>query len=114
MKKISIGTQLTAGGSNVVYTVPAGYRASWTLFYCINNTSSSKTITCTWHDASTGQDIHIFSNYPISAKNYIMFDSGAWVMMNVGDTVTVSAESGADAYCINSFEVENVMDDFSN
>lgn len=110
-KKFSIGKHLTAGGSDLVYTVPAGYRASWNLFYCINNSQSSKTITCIWHDASQNTDIYVFNNYPLSSKNYLMFDSGAWVMMNAGDTVTVSAEAGSDAYCICSFEVEGTMDD---
>lgn len=35
-----------------------------------------------------------------------MFDSGAWVMLEEGDTVTVSAEAGSDANAICSFELE--------
>ena len=106
MRKVSVGKHLTAGGSDLFYTVPDGYRASWVLMYCINNTSSAKAISATWHDASANADIHIFSGYPLSAKNYILFDSGAWVMLEEGDTVTISAESGADADCVCSFELE--------
>ena len=106
MRKVSVGKHLTAGGSDLFYTVPDGYRASWNLLYCINNTASAKNITATWYDTSTNTNIHIFSSYPLSAKNYIMFDSGAWVMLEEGDTVTISAEAGADADAICSFELE--------
>lgn len=106
MRKVSVGKQLTAGGSDLFYTVPDGYRASWNLLYCINNTASAKNITAVWHDASTNTDIHIFNNYHLSAKGYIMFDSGAWVNLEEGDTVTISAEAGSSADAICSFEVE--------
>lgn len=71
MRKVSVGKHLTAGGSDLFYTVPRGYRASWVLMYCINNTSSAKNITATWHDSSANHDIHVFENYQLSAKNYI-------------------------------------------
>ena len=91
MRKVSVGKHLTAGGSDLFYTVPDGYRASWVSMYCINNTSSAKAISATWHDASANTDIHIFSSYHLNAKNYILFDSGSWVMMEEGNTVNISA-----------------------
>lgn len=106
MRKVSVGKHLTAGGSDLFYTVPEGYRASWVLLYAINNTASAKTLSATWHDASTNTNIHVFMNYPLSSKNYILFDSGAWVMLEEGDTVTISVETGADADAICSFELE--------
>lgn len=106
MRKVSVGKHLTAGGSDLFYTVPDGYRASWTLLYIINNTSSAKAITATWHDASTSHDIHIVNSYPLDAKGYIKFDGGAWVMLEEGDTVTITSESGSDADAICSFELE--------
>ena len=105
-RKVSVGKHLTAGGSDLFYTCPEGYRASWNLLYCINSTSSAKNITAVWHDHSSNTDIYIFNSYPLAAKNYIMFDSGAWVMLEEGDTVTISAESGASADAICSFELE--------
>ena len=109
--KVSIGTNLTAGGSDLVFTCPPGYSAEWVLFYCINNTASSKAITCKWYDASKDEDFYIFQDYPLSAKNFIMFDSGAWVRLNEGDIVTVSAEAGAAAHSICSFILERAIDD---
>lgn len=106
MRKVSVGKHLTAGGSDLFYTVPDGYRASWNLLYCINNTASAKNINCIWHDASANADIYVFKNYPLAASSYIMFDSGAWVNLEEGDTITVSAEAGSDANAICSFELE--------
>ena len=105
-RKVSVGKHLTAGSSDLFFTCPEGYRASWVLLYVINNTASAKAISATWYDASANHDIHIFDVYPVSTKNYIMFDSGAWVMLEEGDTVTISAEAGASADCICSFELE--------
>ena len=105
-RKVSVGKELVQGSNTIMYTVPDGYRASWVLMYCINNTASAKTITAVWHDASASADVHIFEGYPLSAKNYILFDSGAWIMLEEGDTVTISAEAGSNADCICSFELE--------
>lgn len=105
-RKVSSGKHLTAGGSDLMYTVPKGYRAAWTLLYAINNTASAKNFSASWHDASTGSTIHIFDSYPLSAKNYIMFDSGAWVMLEEGDTITLTAEAGSNMDAICSFELE--------
>lgn len=106
VRKVSVGKPISAGSSTVFYTVPDGYRASWTLLYAINHTSSAKALTVTWHDASANQDIDIFYNYPLSASNYVMFDSGAWIMLEEGDTVTVTGASGMDGDAIVSFELE--------
>ena len=106
MRKVSVGKHLTAGGSDLFFTCPDGYRASWVLLYCINNTAAAKNISAVWHDSSAGTDIHIFSNYPLSAKNYILFDSGAWINMDSGHYVTITTEAGADADAILSFELE--------
>mgnify|MGYP006299940903 CR=1 FL=1 len=106
MRKVSVGKHLTAGGSDLFYTVPKGYRASWVLLYAINNTASAKNLTVVWYDSSAATSIHVFNAYPLSAKAYLMFDSGAWAMLEEGDTVTISIEAGADADAICSFELE--------
>lgn len=110
-KRVSIGRNLTNGDNVLVFTCPEGYTASWTLFYCINNTSSAKNITCKWYDASQNDTYYIFDNYQLSAKSYVMFDGGAWVQLHEGDTVTVAAENDANAHCISSFELERMVDD---
>ena len=106
MRKVSVGKPIPSGSSTLFYTVPDGYRASWTLLYAINHTSSAKALTVTWYDKSTDTSIDIFYNYPLSASNYVMFDGGAWVMLEEGDTITVTGASGMDGDAIVSLELE--------
>jgi hypothetical protein len=106
MRKVSVGKPIPSGSSTLFYTVPDGYRASWTLLYAVNHTSSAKNLTVTWYDKSANISIDVFFNYPLAAKNYLMFDGGAWVMLEEGDTITIAGESGMDGDAIVSFEVE--------
>lgn len=105
-RKVSVGKELVAGNNTIMYTVPDGYRASWNLLFMTNNTASSKLFTVEWLDKNNNLICHVFQNYPISSKSYLMFDSGAWVNMEEGQTVRIHAEAGADADAICSFEVE--------
>ncbi len=106
IRKVSVGKPIPAGSSTVFYTVPDGYRASWSLLYAVNHTSSAKALTVTWHDASENIDIDVFYLYPLGAKNYLKMDGGSWVMLEEGDTVTLAGESGMDGDAICSFELE--------
>jgi hypothetical protein len=106
MRKVSVGKPIPSGSSTVFYTVPDGYRASWTLLYAVNHTANAKNLTVTWYDKSENTSIDVFYNYPLAAKAYLMFDGGAWVMLEEGDTVTITGESGIDGDAIVSFEVE--------
>ena len=106
MRKVSVGKELVAGSNTIMYTVPDGYRASWNLLYMINNTASAKTFTVEWRDANNNLVCHVFSNYPLSSKSYLMFDSGAWVNLESGHTIHIIAEAGSDADAIVSLELE--------
>ena len=106
MRKVSVGKELVQGSNTIMYTVPDGYRASWNLLYMINNTASAKTFTVEWRDANNNLVCHVFSNYPLNSKSYLMFDSGAWVNLESGHTIHIIAEAGSDADAIVSLELE--------
>ena len=106
MRKVSVGKELVAGSNTTMYTVPDGYRASWNLLYMINNTASAKTFTVEWRDANNTLVCHVFSNYPLNSKAYLMFDSGAWVNLESGHSIHIIAEAGSDADAIVSLELE--------
>ena len=107
MRKVSVGREITDTTEYTLYTVPTGYRASWNLLYLINNTASAKGFTVTWYDADDNEVAHVFLNYPVSANDYIMFNSGAWVNLEENQYITVKCEdSGAHGDVIASFEVE--------
>ena len=105
-RKVSVGKHLVGGTTYTMYTVPDGYRASWNLLYMINNTANAKSFTVEWRDKDGNLICHVFQNYPISSKNYLMFDSGAWVNLEEGQYIAIQAEAGTDADAICSFEVE--------
>lgn len=106
MRKVSVGKQLTGGSTTVMYTVPTGYRASWSLLYLVNHTIVAKNFTVEWRDANNDLIVNVFLNYPLTASNFLKMDGGSWVMLEEGHTVTIIAETGADADVICSFELE--------
>jgi hypothetical protein len=107
MRKVSVGREISDTTEYTLYTVPAGYRASWNLLYLINNTASAKGFTVTWKDENGDDVAHVFLDFPVSANQYIMFNSGAWVNLESGHSVTVKCEdSGAHGDVIASFELE--------
>ena len=106
VRKVSVGKELVAGSTTDMYTVPDGYRASWNLLYMINNTASAKTFTVEWRDASNTLVCHVFQNYPLNSKSYLMFDSGAWVNLESGHSIHIITEAGSDADAIVSLELE--------
>jgi len=90
VKRLSVGKNLTAGTSNLIYTVPAGYQVQWNLLYLHNGGGNTKSITVSWYDASTNTTINIFDAFTLASKDYFKFDGGAYVVLEAGDTITIS------------------------
>lgn len=90
----SIGTNLTAGSANTVYTCPANHTAKMVLLFVANATSGNKTITIKWHDASSGQDYYIVGRYVVSAYNFLKLSEG-YLVMNAGDYMVITPEAGS-------------------
>ena len=104
MREFSVGNNLTANTKTTVYTVPTGYYAKWCLLYALNGSGSSKHITVTWHDASAGTDINILYQYTVNSKEFFKLDGGAYMVLEEGDYVTVTSESGSTYTTIATFE----------
>jgi hypothetical protein len=104
MREITAGNNLTANTPTVIYTVPTGYYAKWNLLYALNGTGSSKHLTVTWHDHSANIDINILYQYTINSKDYFKLDGGAYMVLEEGDYVTVTSESGSTFTTIATFE----------
>ena len=106
MRSITNGGNLTAATETTIYTVPTGYYAKWNLMYLLNGTGSTKAISVTWHDASTGTNISILSDYGLTSKNYFKLDGGAYMVLEAGDYITMTSEAGSTMSYICTFEVE--------
>lgn len=108
MRHLSVGKNLTAGTSNLIYTVPVGYQAHWNLMYLHNASGSTKSITVSWYDKSENTTINIFDSYSLASKDYFKFDGGAYVVLEAGDTVTITPEAASSFYSICTFVLERV------
>jgi len=108
VKRLSVGKNLTAGTSNLIYTVPAGYQVQWNLLYLHNGGGNTKSITVSWYDASTNTTINIFDAFTLASKDYFKFDGGAYVVLEAGDTITITPEASSSFYSICTFVLERV------
>lgn len=90
----SVGTKLTAGVSNVVYTCPANHTAKVELVFVANTTSGNKTISIKWHDLNENKDFFIVGGYTVSAYNFLKID-GSYLVLNGGDYMSITPEAGS-------------------
>lgn len=90
----SIGTVLTAGVANTVYTCPPNYIAKMTLLFVSNHGGNNKTVTIQWRDSSISQNYYIVGGYVLAATGYLKLD-GSYLVLNPGDTIIITPEAGA-------------------
>ena len=102
---ISVGNNLTAGVTTVAYKIPTGYAALWNLMYLHNATGSTKHITAKWYDASANTEYTVLFEYTLAAKDYLKFDGGTYVVLDEGDEIRLTPESGSSFTSINTFEL---------
>ena len=101
----SVGKQLTAGVANTLFTVPNGYKAEVSLLFISNHTGNNKLISAYWqhaHDAS--HQIRIIDGYQLATTEFVKFD-GSTVVMQSGDSMVLTPESGSDMSAICTFEL---------
>lgn len=108
MRHLSVGKNLTAGASNLIYTVPEGYQVRWNLMYLHNAGGSTSTITVTWYDKSENTTIVVFDSLSLQSKDYFKLDGGAYVVLEEGDTITITPAAGSQFYAICTFVLERV------
>jgi ribosomal protein S4E len=102
---VSVGNNLTAGSTTAVYKVPTGYAAKWNLMYLHNASGNTKFITAKWYDASTTTEYIVLDQYTMASKEYLKFDGGAYVVLDEGDEIRLTAEASSTFSSINTFEL---------
>jgi hypothetical protein len=93
-KTRSIGTNLTAGAANTIYTCPPNHTAKVELLFVANAGSGNKTVSIKWHDASLGTEYYIVGGYVVSAYGYLKLD-GSYLALSAGDHMVVTPEAGS-------------------
>jgi hypothetical protein len=107
MRARSVGANLTAATATTLFTVPTGYYARCVLLHASNNGSSNKHISFTWYDSSASASILITNEYTLTAKaTYAEIDVNQYIVMEEGDYLTATSESGSTISVIATFEIE--------
>ena len=105
MRPVSVGKNLTAATATTLYTVPTGYYANCILLHVSNSTSSNKHITLSWYDVSASLSIPITNETVVSSKtNFDPITNTQFFVMEEGDYITATSETGATMSVIGTFE----------
>lgn len=104
MRPISVGVNPTAAVLTTVYTVPTGYYAKFTVMYIHNTGGSTKHITVQWIDSSASATYDILTQYNFTTKQYLQFDGNAYIVLEEGDSIKITTESGSVFSFIATFE----------
>lgn len=105
MREISVGKNLTAATATTLYTVPTGYYSKCILLHVCNSTSSNKHISLSWYDTSTSLSFPITFETVISSKtNFDPITNTQFFVMEEGDYITATSETGATMSVIGTFE----------
>ena len=108
MRALSVGVSPTAAVDTTVYTCPKGYYAKFTVMYIHNTGGSTKHITVQWYDASANTTLDILTSYNFTSKNYLQFDGNAYIVLEEGDQLKITTESGSTFSFIATFEQEGL------
>lgn len=109
MRPSSVGVSPAAAVLTTVFTVPTGYYAKFTVMYIHNTGGSTKHITVQWYDASTATSYDILSSYNFTTKQYLQFDGAAYIVLEEGDKIQITTETGSTFSFIATFEVEGAQ-----
>jgi hypothetical protein len=108
MRALSVGVSPTAAVDTTVYTCPTGYYAKFTVMYIHNTGGSTKHITVQWFDASANSTLDILTQYDFTSKNYLQFDGNAYIVLEEGDKIKITTQSGSTFSFIATFEEEGL------
>jgi len=104
VRPISVGLNPTANTLTTVYTVPTGYYAKFTVMYIHNIGGSTKHITVQWVDSSASATYDILTQYSFNSKQYLQFDGAAYIVLEEGDQIKLTTETGSSFTFIATFE----------
>jgi hypothetical protein len=108
MRALSVGVSPTAAVDTTVYTCPTGYYAKFTVMYIHNTGGSTKHITVQWFDSSANTTLDILTQYDFSTKTYLQFDGNAYIVLEEGDKIKITTQSGSTFSFIATFEEEGL------
>ena len=106
MRVVSVGANLTAATLTTLYTVPTGYCAKVVLMRAANATNSNKHITFDWVDTSASATYSVVYQQAITAKTTQDWGSTVPFVMEEGDSIKATSETGATMAVVVTVEEE--------
>lgn len=104
MRALSVGANLTAATNTLLYTVPTGYYAKVFLIRAVNHTASNKHITFDWVDVSASDTYAVVFEQAITSKTTFEWDGNAYFVLEEGDQLKATSESGSTFSVIATIE----------
>lgn len=103
--KFSHGDALTAGSSNTILDVPAGYDAVVKYLFISNTTGSSKSLSAKW--VHNNVDIDFLAGKNVGSGDFLEFGGqyGEFLVAKEGDTLSLTPEAASTFVSIISFEL---------
>jgi dTDP-4-dehydrorhamnose reductase len=77
----------------------------WNLAYAVNHSGNNKFVDIIWYDASSDSEFYVVDNYVLSPTQFIKFDGGAYIVLEEGDQVRATSETGSSMNVLCTFEV---------
>ena len=104
MRPLSVGISPTAATLTTLYKTPTGYYSKFTVMYIHNTGGSTKYITVQWYDSSANTSLDILTEYSFTSKTYLEFNGNAYIVLEEGDEIRVTTETGSNFSVIGTFE----------
>jgi hypothetical protein len=99
----SFGSTITGAATTTVYTCPNNFTSKVTLVFISNRVNGNVSVKLEWDDASNGFPHNILTAYTIGGYSFLQL-SDAYLVLNSGDKLIVTTQSGANIDVIVSCE----------
>ena len=99
----SFGKTIDGAATTTVYSCPNNFTSKVTLVFISNRTNGNVVVQLEWDDVSNGGPHNILSAYTIGGYQFLQL-SDAYLVMNSGDSLRVTTQSGAQIDVIVSCE----------
>ena len=99
----SFGKTIDGAATTTVYSCPNNFTSKVTLVFISNRTNGNVVVQLEWDDVSNGGPHNILSAYTIGGYQFLQL-SDAYLVLNSGDSLRVTTQSGAHIDVIVSCE----------
>ena len=103
----TVDATLGAVTDQVVFSVPEGYKCIVYMFHLANTSGANAIVSSKWNNDGTAYTF--LSGATLAANSFQQFGgSGLWLVLDNGDTFTVSCSNGHSVDVLISYELQRV------